>query len=131
MSLGNGHTDLHFGAPIVPVRNVAEAIGFYETHLGFTKGFASDDGAYGIVNNGPVCIHLQWTDDASTLAVTASNMSMYIGTSDVDELYRKVMATKPDTQTRAPFDQPYGMREFHIKDPNGFLIFFGQDLLQR
>jgi hypothetical protein len=26
----------------------------------------------------------------------------------------------------APFDQPYGMREFHVKDPDGCLLFFGE-----
>jgi len=118
---------LRYGAPIVPVRNVAETITFYVTHLGFTKGFEGADGSYGIVDNGHVCIHLQHTDDPDVLKVTASNMSMYIETDNVDGLYETVMATKPPTQTRAPFDQPYGMREFHIKDPNGFLIFFGQD----
>lgn len=122
---------LRYGAPIVAVRDVAEAIAFYETHLGFTKGFEAEDGVYGIVDNGHVCIHLQHTDDPEVLKATATNMSMYIETDNVDMLYETVMATNPPTQTRAPFDQPYGMREFHIKDPNGFLIFFGQDLLQR
>ena len=117
-----------YGAPIVPVRDVAGTIAFYETHLGFTRGFAADDGSYGIVNRGHICIHLQHTDDEDVLKVTTTNMSMYVETDNIEALYETVMATDPPTQTRAPFDQPYGMREFHIKDPNGFLMFFGQDM---
>ena len=34
----------------------------------------------------------------------------------------------PQGRVRPPFDQPYGMREFHVKDPDGCLLFFGQEI---
>ena len=27
---------------------------------------------------------------------------------------------------RAAFNQDYGMREFHVRNPDGFLMFFGE-----
>jgi hypothetical protein len=32
----------------------------------------------------------------------------------------------PDGRVRAPFDQPYGQREFHVLDEDGTLVFFGE-----
>jgi hypothetical protein len=34
----------------------------------------------------------------------------------------------PPDRVRAPFDQPYRMREFHVKDPDNCLLLFGADI---
>jgi len=30
--------------------------------------------------------------------------------------------------TREPHVQPYGIRDFHVRDPNGLVLIFGQDV---
>ena len=45
---------------------------------------------------------------------------------DVDGYYQELISrnVKPETQ---PTTQPYGIREFTVKDLNGVLLVFGQD----
>jgi len=44
-------------------------------------------------------------------------------TASDDNTYR--LETLPEGRVRPPFTQACGMREFHVKDPDGFLLFFG------
>ena len=57
-----------------------------------------------------------------------------MGSGDVDAIHElrelalpgNALETLPEDRVRAPFDQPYGMREFHVKDPDGCLLLFGE-----
>ncbi|MEL6208979.1 MAG: hypothetical protein AAFR44_02115, partial [Pseudomonadota bacterium] len=67
---------------------------------------------------------------ASLGASSANKASAYIWTPDADALFAELapkLADLPDWRVRPPFTQPYGMREFHVKDPDGFLLFFAED----
>jgi len=33
----------------------------------------------------------------------------------------------PEGRVRAPFNQPYGQREFHVIDEDSLLLFFGEE----
>lgn len=116
-------------APIVPVRDVQASVAFYVAMLGFETVFVAADGATGEVGRDGARIMFVACDDADTLAVTATNMSIYLQVNDVDTLWNDLsprLGDLPRNRVRAPFDQAYGMREFHVKDPDGFLMFFGQ-----
>ncbi|HYT20215.1 MAG TPA: VOC family protein [Candidatus Polarisedimenticolia bacterium] len=52
---------------------------------------------------------------------------MYITTDNVDDLYRRLKDRVQVVQDL--YDAFYGMREFIIRDCNGFWIAFGQPLL--
>lgn len=117
-------------ATIVPVSNVAATIEFYVETLGFEKREQSPDGSYGLVARGPVGVMLLRCADDAALKATAENISMYIWVSGLEAVYAgykpKLDKLEPG-RVRAPFDQPYGMREFHVKDPDGCLLMFGED----
>jgi hypothetical protein len=51
---------------------------------------------------------------------------IYIEVDDIDSLWQHVQTFKDRYKIRDLFDQPYGMTEFHISDPNGCLVFLGQ-----
>jgi len=53
-------------------------------------------------------------------------VDLYITTDNVDELYRRLKDRVPVVQDL--YDAFYGMREFIIRDCNGFWITFGQPL---
>lgn len=56
------------------------------------------------------------------------SQSFYIDVADVDVLYAQLkpaLDTMPERRVRAPFNQPYGQREFHVLDEDGALVFFG------
>jgi len=49
------------------------------------------------------------------------------GPSDVDAYFREIRG-RGAVVTSAPADQPYGIREFRVRDVNGVGIVFGQDI---
>lgn len=120
---------LRYGAPIVPVRNVERSISFYVETLSFEIVHWTDDNTFALVRRGPVHVQLIACDDPHVLAVTATNIAMYIEVDGLDALYDRLkprLDLLPKARVRAPFDQDYGMREFHVKDPDGMLLFFGE-----
>jgi predicted enzyme related to lactoylglutathione lyase len=117
-------------ATIVPVRDVAATAAFYADILGWEARDMAPDRSFCIVASGEAAICLTQTDDADALAATANNISVYVWVSDVDALYLQLagrLGELPEGRVRPPFDQSYGMREFHVKDPDGCLLFFGEE----
>lgn len=117
-------------APIVPVHNVAASLRFYADRLGFTVVQANADNSAALIERGAVRLMLLRVGQKRALEATREYLSAYIWTPDVDALYAELqpaLADLPDYRVRAPFTQPYGVREFHVKDPDGFLLFFAED----
>ena len=115
---------------IVPVRDVEASVQFYADTLGFERRFVSDDKSFAIVVHGDAALHFLRTDDDASLNATANHISVYLWVKGVDELYqayRPKLDKLDEGRVRAPFTQPYGMREFHVKDPDGCLLFFGEN----
>ena len=122
---------LQGAATIVPVRDVALTVAFYVDVLGFEKRELSDAGAYGLVACGEVGVMVLRSGDAAALLATSNNISIYIWVDGVDAFYNALkpkLDALPQGRVRPPFNQPYGMREFHVKDPDGCLLFFGQEI---
>ena len=114
---------------IVPVKDVRETVDFYVNTLGFENRMTSEDGNFAIVIHGEAAIQLLKTDDADALKATRNNISIYLWVKHVDALYEQLkpaLDKLPEGRVRPPFNQPYGMREFHVKDPDGCLLFFAE-----
>ncbi|MEM6487307.1 MAG: VOC family protein [Pseudomonadota bacterium] len=124
---------LHGIAPIVPVKSVQLSLGFYVDRLGFRVLRKNPDNTAALVARGAVRLMLIRVPDRKALAATREHLSAYVWAADVDALYAELapaLAGLPDWRVRPPFTQPYGVREFHVKDPDGFLLFFAEDTLQ-
>lgn len=117
---------------IVPVRDVAESAAFYTDVLGFETRFLAEDGSIAIVMQGSaIGLQLLRCSDPKALEATANNISIYLNVRGLDSLYLSLkdkLESLPDGRLRPPFDQPYGMREFHVRDPDGCLLFFGEEI---
>lgn len=114
---------------IVPVRDIAATMDFYADTLGFERHFVAPGGGFAIAVHGKAALHFVATDDADALRATANHVSVYLWVRGLDALYDRLapaLAALPDARVRPPFDQPYGMREFHVKDPDGCLLLFGE-----
>ena len=115
---------------IVPVRDIRATLDFYADVLGFERRFTAEDMSFAIVVHGEAAIHFVVTDSDEVLRATANNISIYLWVREIDALFallKPALDELPDDRVRAPFDQPYGMREFHVKDPDGCLLLFGED----
>ncbi len=115
---------------IVPVMNVRKTVDFYVDVLGFKEQFVSDDGRFAIVLHGEAAVHFVKAEDADSLKATANHISVYLWVKHVDALYdllKPKLEALSEGRVRAPFTQDYGMREFHVKDPDGCLLLFGEE----
>ena len=107
------------GAAVLHVSDVAATAAFYRDVLGFTWDFG--DEAYAVV----------WRDNAAILFVrddvSAKGVHLFHWVNDVDAYYREIVERGAGVG-RGPTDQPYGIREFGLRDVNGVGIVFGQDI---
>lgn len=114
---------------VVPVRDIAATIAFYVDVLGFETPDYTPGDRFATVRRGGAALHLTETDDDGALRATANNISLVIHVDGLDALYEQLapaLEALPEGRLRAPFDQPYGRREFHVKDPDGCLLFFSE-----
>jgi len=114
---------------IVPISNMEQTLDFYKNVLCFESQEVSDDNIFATVKHEGAAIHLIQGDDEAALTATRNNISIYIWTKKLDELYATLepgLSKLPLERVRAPFEQPDGMREFHVKDPDGCLLMFGE-----
>ena len=114
--------------PILPVHDMARTRAFYES-LGFTAGFKDD--VYEILRRGNLVVHLEHRDD---FRPESNETSCYWRVPDADTLYREFAAlglpSEGAPRITAPSDEPWGMREFTLKDPAGNLIRIGHELMK-
>ena len=67
--------------------------------------------------------------DATALEATASNISAQLWVEDLDALWSEIQPRSeafPGGPLGPPVDRDYGVRELHVKDPDGFLMIFTQ-----
>ena len=103
------------------VTNVAAAVDFYTTKLGFRLGFTHGDD-FAAVNLGEVQIFLQ-KGTPNTSACSA-----YFRVEDADELFEFHRANGV-TIAEEIADRDYGLRDYAVRDADGNYLAFGHHLL--
>lgn len=111
-------------SPILAVADMEETVGFYRDVLGFASIIASP--GYVIVERDGQSIHFQKAESEKVMAIVRGHAEIYVEVSGIAALWEHVKAFKGHHKIRDLFDQPYGMTEFHIEDPNGCLVFVGE-----
>ncbi len=110
------------GAPVLHVSDVVATAAFYRDVLGFTWDFG--DETYAVV----------WRDNSAIHFVrgeaSPKGVHLFQWVKDVDAYYREIVNRGGDVE-QEPTDQPYGIREFGLRDINGVGIVFGQDIEHR
>ena len=106
-------------APVLHVPDVMASAVFYRDMLGFTWDFGDKD--YAVVWRENAAIHFCRGNN------TPSDIHLFLWVKDVDAYYAELKARGVNVAME-PKDQPYGIREFGVRDSNGVGILFGQDL---
>jgi len=125
--------------PNLLVANVERSLAFYVDVLGFARGLTVPDQSpfvFASVTGGSVEIffndHAAAAKDNPAFAavpVGGKQHSMFIEVEGVDALHDRV---KPRATIVMPLvTQWYGMREFAIEDPDGYMIIFAERVPQR
>lgn len=107
------------GAPVLHVPDVPATAAFYRDRLGFAWDFG--DETYAVVWRDNSAIHFVKDTDGPR------GVHLFQWVKDVDAYYREVVERGAEVGA-APTDQPYGLREFGVRDINGIGIVFGQDI---
>jgi hypothetical protein len=114
--------------PIFPAQDVRGTCRFYES-LGFKAGF--HDEHYEILRRGNLVVHLEARDD---FVPGVNSSSCYWRVTDADALYREFatlgLPAEGSPSLSEPFDEPWGMREFAVRDPAGNLVRIGHELVR-
>jgi uncharacterized glyoxalase superfamily protein PhnB len=107
------------GAPVLHVPNVEDTAAYYRDVLGFTLDFG--DARYSVVWRDNSAIHFSKAQQGP------SGVHLFQWVRDVDAYHREVALRGAEIVTE-PARQPYGLREFSVRDPNGVSVVFGQDV---
>jgi len=113
--------------PFVPCTSLQAQIQFYRDALGFRVTFEA--GGYAFMQRDRVAIRLVEVFDHVALDHPERENSFYIDVQGIDAVFEGLkpgLETLPEGRVRAPFDQPYGQREFHVSDEDCTLVFFGE-----
>ena len=112
--------------PMIHVSDVRATAAWYET-IGFTLLATYGDGeealSFAILSAGNT--RLMFNQGGRPSKAERREVDLYVDTEHVDQLFASL---RDRVQVVAePDDTDYGMREFIIRDPNGFWITFGQN----
>lgn len=113
-------------APMLGVRNVSVSRRFYVDHLGFeiTGEYAPEDTlCWSSLQSGGVELMLSLDPKCDS---TAKSAQLYIKVSDADQLHATLKAKGLQVSDLA--NRFYEMREFEVRDPDGYLLILGQNI---
>ncbi|MEM6498239.1 MAG: VOC family protein [Pseudomonadota bacterium] len=115
--------------PFVPCSSLQTQIAFYRDTLKFEVGFQTAN--YAFLKRDAVAIRLVQVDAGIDLSTPERQNSFYIDVVDIDGIFADLeagLAALPADRVRAPFNQDYGQREFHVIDEDCTLVFFGEQI---
>jgi catechol 2,3-dioxygenase-like lactoylglutathione lyase family enzyme len=108
--------------PVLMVGDVAAAVDFYRDKLGFDVGFTwGEPMTMAGVTIGDVQVFLE--KGAGSPASTA----VYFVVGDADELYEFQVANGVEV-VEPPDDRPYDLRDYAVRDLNGYVLSFGHPI---
>lgn len=119
-----GH--LHQIHPVLPVKNVVEALSFYVTKLGFSIAFADDvkDPKYAGIRKDDIEIHLQWHDEVEW-EITIDRPMLRIVTENIEALFEEFGTKNVFHKKTALIETAWNTKEFafYDLDKNGLTFY--------
>jgi uncharacterized glyoxalase superfamily protein PhnB len=122
--------DLNAVIPVLPARDVSEAVRFYTERLGFEVVFqdSEDRPQYAGIRRGAVELHLQFQFEKDFEAGTAGQAMLRLVVDDPDALYQEYKGHGVFHEHTQLDDTPWGTREFAFWDLNHNGLTFMRDL---
>ena len=111
----------------VPCTDLGQQVAFFRDVLGFTVGFEAEN--YAFLRRDDVAVRPLEVWAEVDLSHPERENCFYIDVQDIDAIYagmKPALDSLPEGRVRPPFNQDYGQREFHVKDEDCTLIFFGE-----
>ena len=116
-------------APYFPVADVAKLAAYYERTLGFHVDYtAGSPPMFAILSRDGFPLMLRLVSDASRLLPNekqGGTWDVFCWVEALDPLVEE-LEQRGATFVYRPVVQPYGMREFAVRDPVGYVLGFGE-----
>jgi uncharacterized glyoxalase superfamily protein PhnB len=114
---------------MLEVRDISETIAFYTGTLGFRLDATWPEGSeptWCRVVAGDVVLMFTTRDEERPPVAPTITGQLYCYPPDVDALWKEIEGRVEVVSPLA--DREYGMREFQIRDCNGYVLRFGQEI---
>ncbi len=112
------------GVPMIRVKELDEAIRFYGEVLGFECENQME--GWAVLRRDEAEIMIALPNDHELFEKPTFTGSFYFRTKGVDELWKELKDKTEGVYPLENFD--YGMREFAIRDNNGYMLQFGEEI---
>lgn len=134
MSETHTQHQIHRGTPVFGVPDAVATARYYVERLGFKQNWGWGSPLHYIsVSRDGLEVHLREGADARSVAERPAEaywaIDLYVFVRDVHVLCEE-LRNMGVTIVREPEKQAYGYCDFTIRDMNGYLISFGQDMMQ-
>ena len=125
-----GQVGIIRGAPYFLVPDVPTACAYYQDVLGFQCDYAAGDPPeFAIYSRSGSAIMFRHASDPSLICPNekqGGTWDVFYWVEAVDALYQELKG-RGATFAYLPIIQPYGMKEFAVRDPNGYVLGLGQE----
>jgi uncharacterized glyoxalase superfamily protein PhnB len=111
---------------VLAVRDLAAATRYYTEVLGFARDFGDGSDGWAFLSRGGCRVMLGDCPDAAPAGELGDHSYVaYLVVEGVDALHAEVASRGADV-TDAPRTQPWGLREFGVRTPDGHRLRFGE-----
>jgi catechol 2,3-dioxygenase-like lactoylglutathione lyase family enzyme len=116
---------------VLAVRNLEESTRFYIDVLGFRRDFGDGSDGWSFLSRDNFKVRLGECPDAKPAGELGDHSYfVYLTVEGLDELHQELSARGAPVASE-PEDQPWGMREFSVRTPEGHRIRFGEPIRNR
>ena len=113
---------------VLAVRDLRASTWFYTNVLGFQRDFGDDGGTWSFLSRDAFKVMLgECPDEKPASELGDHSYVAYLIVEDVDQLHAE-LAARGASVISAPVDEPWGLREFSIRTPDGHRLRFGEPL---
>ena len=111
---------------VLAVRDLAASTRFYVDVLGFERDFGDGSDGWSFLSRDNCRLMLGACPDATPASEIGDHAYVaYLVVDDVDQLHEELSGRLPEP-VPAPVTEPWGLREFGIRTPDGHRIRFGE-----
>lgn len=118
-------------APYFPVADVARAAAYYETALGFRRDYTGGDPPeFAILSRDGLAVMLRLVADATRISPNekqGGTWDVFFWVSDVQALCDELQANGAQLVYGPVIQAEYRMKEFAVRDLDGYVLGFGQE----
>lgn len=114
-------------APQFLVRELAVAVAFYEQRLGFQCDFVYE-GFYASVSRDGAIIHLKCAsrlEEERGHRKAGEHLDAYLTVIGIGDLHEELVGRGAPI-AKALEERPWGTRDFHVEDPDGYILCFSE-----